>query len=479
MTTLTTFWPTADRRPMPRLSAVLALTAGAAAAVVLPDSRPGLGLAATGVVMAAGAVPAARGRIAAHELVFGSLAVALLLVVVLRDDPWLVALSLLASAGTASYALAPGRGALATVLGAMSLPLAGLRGLPWVRRGLSTHLSPGARSWLPAVRTVLVTLLLVLVFGALFASADAVFARLVPDVRLGDLPLRAFVLVSVGWAALTLAFLASAPPRWDDVAPGAAARPVRTAEWVMPIAALDLVFATFLTVQATVLFGGRHHLVTTAGLTYAQYARAGFGQLVAVTLLTVTVVAAVSRWAPTQTPQQRLLLRLLLGALGTMALLVVASALYRLGLYEQAYGFTRLRLFMNAVELWLGALVVLVVVAALRPGARWLPRTVVATGVLTLLALVAVDPDRFVAEHNLRRYADTGRLDVLYLQSLSADAAPAVTGLPEPLRSCVLRELAPGPSGSRLDAFAGWNLGRHRARSIRLEPGSACVPPGV
>jgi hypothetical protein len=38
------------------------------------------------------------------------------------------------------------------------------------------------------------------------------------------------------------------------------------AEWVLPIAALVLLFAGFVVVQVAVLFGGRRHVLTTAGL---------------------------------------------------------------------------------------------------------------------------------------------------------------------------------------------------------------------
>ncbi len=236
---------------------------------------------------------------------------------------------------------------------------------------------------------------------------------------------------------------------------------MRVVEWLVPIAVLDVLFLSFVTVQLTVLFGGHRHVLDTAGLTYAEYARSGFGQLVVVTLLTLSVVAATVRWAPRDTWSHRIVLRLLLGVLCALALVVVASALYRLHLYEEAFGFTRLRLFMNAFETWLGAVVVLVLAAGVRLRATWLARALVASAAAGLLVLGAVDPDGFVAERNIDRYRATGKLDVGYLQQLSADAVPAVDRLPEPLRSCVLSGMpAASPAPTR---WGGWNLGRSRA----------------
>jgi hypothetical protein len=98
---------------------------------------------------------------------------------------------------------------------------------------------------------------------------------------------------------------------------------------------------------------------------------------------------------------------------------------------------------------------------------------VVATAGATLLVLGAVNPDGFVADRNVDRYLATGKLDVSYLQALSADAVPAVDRLPEPARSCVLVGMSGGFDGTAGSATAGgvvgfssWNLGRARAADL-------------
>lgn len=455
---LARIWPDGGRAAPARV-AVLALLAGALAAALVVDSAPGLGLLLTGVAVGAASLPTLRHRLGAHELAFGALGVLLLSVVVVRDAPWLVALSLLAAFGLASYALVPTRGLLAGLLTGISIPLAGLRCLPWLQRGLQRH--GRTRSWLRIARVGAVTGVLLLVFGALFASADAAFAALIPSIDLGLVPARLVTVAVVAAVALSAAFLGAAPPRWDALAPPPA-RPVRTAEWLVPIAMLDTLFAGFVAVQLTVLFGGHRHVLETAGLTYAEYARAGFGQLVVVTLLTLSVVAATVRWAPRETRGQRAALRALLGALCLLALVIVGSALYRLHLYEEAFGFTRLRLFMNAFESWLGVLVGLVLLAGIRLRAAWLARAVVATAAVTLLTLAAINPDAFVAQRNVDRYQATGKIDLDYLQGLSADAVPVLDTLPEPQRSCVLS----GPPDWVGRGLGGWNLSRSRAADL-------------
>jgi hypothetical protein len=211
----------------------------------------------------------------------------------------------------------------------------------------------------------------------------------------------------------------------------------------------------------------------TAGLTFADYARKGFWQLLVITLLTLVVIAVTVWKAARETPRERLLLRVLLGLLSAGALVVVISALWRMDVYEQAYGFSRLRVLVSAFELWLGGLIVLIMVAGVVPVTRWLPRVAVVLWVITLLGLAVLNPDRFIAEQNVARYANHNNTDIWYLSTLSADAAPALDKLPAGARECALSEISRDVHEG--DDWRGWNLGRAEARRIVPET----VRPGT
>ena len=346
-----------------------------------------------------------------------------------------------------------------------------------MQRSLGRFRVPGLRSrrvWLVAAATAG----LVALFGALFATADPAYAalldRVVGTADPSGLVRRIPVLVAVTAVTLVAAFLAQCPPDPDALAP-APGRPVRRAEWVVPLAVLDLLFLSFVLVQLTVLFGGRDHVLATHGLTYAEYARSGFWQLLLVTVLTLAVVAGAARTAPRATTADRVLVRVLLALLCLLALVIVVSALHRMSLYEQQYGFTRLRLFVSALEFTLGAIFVLLLAAGVRLRGAWLPRAVVGLAAVAVLALTVVDPDAYIADHDVTRYQQTGRIDVPYLAGLSPDAVPALDRLPEDLRSCALRRLAP-----ELWRGAGpWydvNLSRQRARRLVAQRPGRAVP---
>jgi hypothetical protein len=133
-------------------------------------------------------------------------------------------------------------------------------------------------------------------------------------------------------------------------------------------------------------------------------------------------------------------------------------------MYVGAYGLTRLRVSVLAVELWLGLVIVLIMAAGVW-GARWLPRAVAASAAASVLAFGLMSPDGLIAERNVQRYEDTGKFDLDYARGLSADAVPALDKLKEPLRSCALRSIADDLGGAGEPWYAtSW--GEAHARDI-------------
>jgi hypothetical protein len=235
-------------------------------------------------------------------------------------------------------------------------------------------------------------------------------------------------------------------------------------EWLAPVLLVDGVFMLFLGAQATVIFGGHDYLERTTGLTYAEYVHQGFGQLTVATALTLVVVWAAARKAPRATAADVAWVRASLGLLCALTLVVVASALYRMDVYQEAYGFTRLRLLVDVFEGWLGLLVLGVMAAGLRLRAAWLPRAALLSGAALLLLLAVINPDAWIARHNLERYDTTGKVDWGYLRGLSADAVPVLAARPALEAWCGIGRS--GLTGHDDDGWQGWNLSRHRARDL-------------
>ncbi|WP_246280452.1 DUF4153 domain-containing protein [Cellulomonas humilata] len=457
---LVPFWAE-RRRPIETRTLVLCGVVGVAGAVLLVGHRPGLGAALVGLLVWAAAVPAMVRRRSVNDLLTAVLSVALVAVVAVRDAGWVVMLCALVAAWAGVVAVTSARSAPAAVLAPLTWAAGAVRALPWVAKGFETLAGARRGQLTVALRSGAITVALLLVFGLLFASADRVFASLMPRIEAELLPGQVVVGILVALVSAALAHLALAPPSWSDarLAPRASAK---RGEWLVPVLALDAMVLLFVMVQVGALLGGHRHVLKTAGLSYAQYAREGFAQLVVVTALTLVVVAVAARRAPRETPRDRLLSRIALGVLCLGTLGVVASALRRMDLYVEAFGLTRLRVFVTVVEIALAAVFVLVLVAGVRWRGRWLPRAVVQVVAVAMLGLALVNPDAQIVRHNTT--ADlTGTLDVGYLAGLSADAVPAYAEVDDPdLRACLLASAAVPPTVG----VADWNLGRERATTV-------------
>jgi len=110
-------------------------------------------------------------------------------------------------------------------------------------------------------------------------------------------------------------------------------------------------------------------------------------------------------------------------------------------------------------------LFLLILIAGIRLRGRWVPQAALATAVAALLGLAILNPDAFIARHNVAQFVDTGRIDVDYLKTLSDDAVPALQSLPEPYRSCALSAISNELAGGRPEVWFEWNLDRRTARA--------------
>ncbi|MFG2773562.1 DUF4173 domain-containing protein [Streptomyces sp. NPDC048350] len=434
-------------------------------------------VAAPAVLAAAFAARAAGRRLRPWTLVWAVGGLALLAVPALRDAGWPTFLAIVSALGVTALALHGGRGWPSVLLSPVGLFDSLGSGSAWVWHGLRDRADASRGRWGPVVRTVAVAVVLLVVFGALFAGADAAFAdllgALIPDVSLGQAPWRlSFFLLGL-FGAIAVARTAAAPLRWDRmvIRPGKARARL---EWALPLIVLNLLFAAFNAVQLAVLFGGYDKVLSETDLTYSAYARQGFWQLLMATLLTLVVIGLALRWAPRADPRDRTLVRAVLGTLCVLTLVVVASALRRMDLYVDAYGLTRLRISVAAMEMWLG-LVILLIMAAGIFGARLLPRAVAVSAAAGMLLFGFGSPDAIVAEQNVERFTSSDKIDIPYLAGLSADAVPALDRLPEPQRSCALLDIE-----TRLREDDGsWyatSWSEARARTILTERGIDRTP---
>lgn len=266
---------------------------------------------------------------------------------------------------------------------------------------------------------------------ALLASGDAVFASFFTAPDAGWVVPHVTVWLVVGFLGL-----------WVAVA-SVVERPRRDPEVEVPTApnGSSMVLATVVAVlglfsvsQLVTLVRGRQWVLDRTGLTFAEYARQGFFQLlwVAGIVLAVLVATRLATGADHRRPARRIVVLSSAAAALTIGLVVVS--LQRMLLYEDAFGLTMLRLYVMGFAGWMALVLAATSVAtataavAGRPGGgrrgwgrRWLGTFVVGSAVAGVLVLNAINPEAVVVDRNLDRAAAGADLDIVYLVGLSAD----------------------------------------------------------
>jgi hypothetical protein len=312
---------------------------------------------------------------------------------------------------------------IGTVFGMLPLVFSDVSFRDVANNGTKTRIVAG-------VRAALIAIPLLLLFGGLFASADPVFARIAADVFQVDAELIASHLALFG----VISWLVGGFLRATIIGPIRGLPTLRVPEGALgltevsvALGSLVLLFAAFVAVQLRYFFGGDALVQVTAGLSYADYARRGFFELVAVSALVLPVLlsANVLLRRENRAAEQvyRSLSFTLLGLLG----IIMYSAVARMRLYQGMYGYSIDRLYATVFMAWLAVVFAWFAVTVLRGREKRFLAGVVASAWGFLAALNVGNPAAFVARANIARAAQGKELDVRYLANLGADAAPALT----------------------------------------------------
>jgi hypothetical protein len=339
------------------------------------------------------------------------------------------------------------------------------RDVPWAEAKASI----GSKHAGAVGRGLAMSLPFVLLFGGLFVAADAVFKRMlaaaIPTSIVNPWP-HLVVAAGVGWlsAGLLRDLVEDREERrlvsLDALRQREVSFRLGATEVAVVLAALDVLFLAFVLVQARYLFGGSALVESRAHLTYAQYARHGFFELVAVSVLVVPVILA----ANTVVREHRGLVRRLSACLVLLELVVAVSALQRLRVYVQQYGLTELRIYALGVVIWLVVVLLWALATVVRGRGRRFAVGAVAAGFVATALLNIANPDALIARTQLART----NIDVSYVSRLSADAVPVlVQRLPAVRDPAVRAKLAQALLSRRIDAdgFA-WNASRAHARAV-------------
>lgn len=341
---------------------------------------------------------------------------------------------------------------------------------------------------------LLLSVPLLLVFGELLSGADTRFGEAVSRLfrlNLGDLPATLFQLIVWAFVLGGPVYAALLAGRaYPEATAGGGKGYLGLIELGLPLLSLSLLFCAYLGVQASYLFGSG----LSAGLTYSEYARRGFGELSAVALLTLAVLL-LAHALLRRDLRARLAYRLLSAAVLLPLALLILSAYNRLSLYVAAYGLSESRVLGAVFLAWVTLSLLAYAVLLWRGGLERFAYFSLISGLSLTVGLNVVNPGRLIASVNVsrdvggvqndvrtsRQQADAGQLVRLgadtvpvilaHLDALTGpgfDPTASYAGPVPPTREVLLKDLR-RTYASQAPDWRSWNWARWRARQLILE----------
>jgi uncharacterized protein DUF4153 len=295
------------------------------------------------------------------------------------------------------------------------------------------------RVW-PILRGIVIALPIIAIFASLLSSADPIFANRFKDFidlfRIDNLPEYIFRLAYILIFGYLLAgtFLHAAQKSDEKVEEKTWVSPfLGFTESTIVLGSVVLLFIAFVVIQFQYFFGGQAN-INIQGYTYSEYAVKGFGELVTVAFFSLLLLLGLGAITRRENENQRRTFSVLgVGLVGLVVVMLIA-AFQRLGLYEMAYGFSRLRTYTHVFMIWLGLLLVAVVIFEVLRRERLIGLGMVLASLGFVISLSILNVDAFIVKQNIQREIRSttdkkfaqGRadLDAQYFLDLSEDAIP-------------------------------------------------------
>jgi hypothetical protein len=185
---------------------------------------------------------------------------------------------------------------------------------------------------------------------------------------------------------------------------------------------IDILYIFFITIQFSYLFGSLNYGLPT-DFTYAEYARKGFFELVLITIINLAILLGNLYFGKVSGSRIDKAVKVLNSVLVVSTLIMLLSAHFRMSLYEEAYGFTYLRVLTHAFMIYLFVLFIATLVKIwYKPLILLKFYIVISIAAYTLVNYINVD--RLIVINNIERYDKGYSLDIDYLTTLSYDAVP-------------------------------------------------------
>lgn len=197
-----------------------------------------------------------------------------------------------------------------------------------------------------------------------------------------------------------------------------------------------LVYTLFIVIQFRYLFAGA---ILPAGLSYTEYARKGFFELLALTGVNIAIILGVTKLTKQHSGTWYVFSKILCHYLCLVTIILLISSFYRMLLYTQDDGLTRLRFFVLGFLIFEAVGLIITFFYIAKP--RFNLLSVYFTLALSYYVILNLIPvDSIVATNQINRYLKGDCNGISYVLTLSDDAIPPLKSLQKQIDDPLLEE---------------------------------------
>jgi hypothetical protein len=338
---------------------------------------------------------------------------------------------------------------------------------------LGTKVSPVAKKILIGI---FISIPVLVVFVCLFSSADQIFENklrnLFDFIWQPDILKRGAVLVFMWF--LFCGYLARKVEEFSLKSHLDRATPNQSFDGIIVFVFLlmnNLLFLSFIIIQLKYLFGGEA-VIRNTSFTYAEYAHRGFYEFCVTVILVSIIIVYTNYKLREQKKHIRCIVEFAWIAMICQTLVIIASGLKRIMVYEEAYGYTYLRVLVALFLLWMAGSFILFVLKIIRTKSlSWLISSGFCLAFVFLVFVSTVSIDKYIARKNIDRHLKHGKdIDIKYLSCLSTDAYSEILRLKMETKDENIRKSAKdilsqlnGTAEKNFQYWGSWNLSLSKA----------------
>ncbi len=282
------------------------------------------------------------------------------------------------------------------------------------------------------IRGLALAIPIIIFFASLLTAADPVFAQEFEDFfrfleieNLGEYISRSILIIIIAYLLAGVFLHAFYKNHDEKINKNKISTFLGFTETSIILGSVNILFLSFVVIQFQYFFGGKVN-VALEGFTYAEYAQRGFAELVAVAVFSLILFMGLSSISKKQEKNQQNIFSGMGITLFLLIGVILVSALQRMLLYEEVYGFTRLRTYTHVFIIWLALLLAGVVILEILKKQKLFMLFIMIAAVGFAASLNILNVDAFITNSNFSRYEQGEDLDIGHLASLSEDMLPVI-----------------------------------------------------